>query len=149
METFDCWEVGTPSYCPIQNSTIFVYTTPSLSVHLFMDTGYRHILAIINNSALNIVQCTTKDDVLCCHSVAKSLYWLWQPHELHWWACSLLLSYLGSPRCALKALNWDCQKKGELNLLNTSYLGFPGVVVVKNPPASAGDIKDSGLIPRL
>ena len=44
--------------------------------------------------------------------------------------------------------NWECQKKGELNLLNTSSLGFPGVAVVKNPPASAGDIEDSGLIPR-
>ena len=28
-------------------------------------------------------------------------------------------------------------------------LGFPGDVVVKNPPASAGDTGDSGLIPRL
>ena len=104
---------------------------------------------IFNLKTLNIVQCTTKDDVLCCRSVAKSLYRLWQPHGLRWWPYSLLLSDLGSPWCALKALNWDCQKKGELNLLNTSYLGFPGVAVVKNPPPSAGDIKDSGLIPGL
>ena len=27
------------------------------------------------------------------------------------------------------------------------YIGFPGVLVVKNPPASAGDIRHVGLIP--
>ena len=26
-------------------------------------------------------------------------------------------------------------------------MGFPGGVVVKNPPANAGDIRDAGLIP--
>ena len=28
-------------------------------------------------------------------------------------------------------------------------MGFPGAVVVKNPPANAGDIRDAGSIPGL
>ena len=27
------------------------------------------------------------------------------------------------------------------------YMGFPGGLVVKNPPANAGDVKDAGSIP--
>ena len=30
-----------------------------------------------------------------------------------------------------------------------SFLGFPGDSVVNNPPAKAGDIRDSGWIPGL
>ena len=29
------------------------------------------------------------------------------------------------------------------------YLGFPGGVVIKNPPAKAGDARDAGSIPEL
>ena len=29
------------------------------------------------------------------------------------------------------------------------HVGFQVVLVVKNPPANAGDIRDAGLIPRL
>ena len=27
------------------------------------------------------------------------------------------------------------------------YAGFPGGIVIKNPPASAGDVKDAGSVP--
>ena len=34
-------------------------------------------------------------------------------------------------------------------MLNESHMGLPGGSVVKNPPASAGDTRDLGLIPGL
>ena len=36
-----------------------------------------------------------------------------------------------------------------MNLAPLTHWGFPGGTVVKNPPASAGDARDAGSIPRL
>ena len=33
------------------------------------------------------------------------------------------------------------------DLFNTNYVGFPGTTAVKSLPASAGDVRDPGLIP--
>ena len=48
-------------------------------------------------------------------------------------------------------LNWQYSYSRSLVKLKCLYgniQGFPGIRVVKNPPANAGDTRDVGLIPR-
>ena len=47
-------ENGKISLFFLANIPLYVYPTFSLFIHLLLDTGYFHILAILNNAAVNI-----------------------------------------------------------------------------------------------
>ena len=42
------------SFLWLSSIPLYIYTTSSLSIHLLMDTGCLHTLAIVNNAAVNI-----------------------------------------------------------------------------------------------
>ena len=74
---------------------------------------------------------------------------------LHWVClCPMLFSFVSDSTCLLFTyLAIDClllrAETASLRLSKELYWGFPGGSVVKNPPASAGDAGDMGLIPGL
>ena len=43
----------------------------------------------------------------------------------------------------------DCQETSTINITSSGGKGFPGSRVVKIPPANAGDMRDTGVIPGL
>ena len=49
--------------------------------------------------------------------------------------------------CVFNCMRWYFVCNVTLELVHSRIGGFPGVSVVKNPPATAGDARDSGLIP--
>ena len=72
------------------------------------------------------------------HGVAKSRTWLSDWTELNWTYYSSLMSIYFKLR-----YNWQHY----ISFKYARYVGFPGGSVVKNLPANAGDIRDSGSVP--
>ena len=56
---------------------------------------------------------------------------------------------LESINCDGRKYSFLVMKKSAIREVSLEYIGFRGGSVVKNPPASAGDTGDTGLIPGL
>ena len=49
------WHVSEPhSFLWLYNIPLYIYTHHTLSIHLLMDSGFFHLLAIVNSAATNM-----------------------------------------------------------------------------------------------